>query len=54
MNVRNGKLFLYGKKFISGTLNPYLIRKEKRNAAFSKNASTINNKNWINIFLCIA
>jgi hypothetical protein len=44
INVRNGKLSLYGRKFVSGMFKPYLAGKDKRKAAFSNNASTINRK----------
>jgi hypothetical protein len=44
INVRKGKLSLYGRKFISGIFNPYLTGKDKRKAALRRKVSTRNRK----------
>jgi hypothetical protein len=44
INVRKGKLSLYGRKFTAGIFSPYLTGKDKRKAALSKKASARNRK----------
>ena len=37
MNVKKAKLSLYGAKLVWGMLAPYLIRNDRRKAAFTNN-----------------